>query len=354
MKKVEIFFRKFLLKLLILLNSADKKPGKVNLSKDSKVLFIRLNRIGDALVTTPLIYAVKNEIGCRVFVLADAKNYFVFNSPKLADEILIFEKGFFPLWDLIRKVNKLKFDAVIDLHDDVSTTVSYLLAYIRVPNKIGLQKENSKLYTNTVPRLDSRKHHVIERVMNLSSIINLNGFSQDINIKYFPVQGALRKVDSFIQNNYPSKKFIVGINISAGSDARFWGIENFRKLTNLLKNYPVDYLILSSTRDLNHSFQISHDKKKIFYSPSFDEFTCIISKIDLLFSPDTSTIHLASLYKKPVFGLYVQYNTDDIIWYPYRSDYETVVTKEPTLENISFESVLEKFIPFLEKQLRQK
>lgn len=354
MKELEIFFRKLLLKLLILLNRAEKKQGKLNLTKDSKILFVRLNRIGDALVTTPLIYAVKKEIGCKVYILADSKNYFVFNSPRLADEILIFEKGFLPLWDLIKRVNNLKFDAVIDLHDDVSTTVSYLLAYIKVPNKVGLQKESSKLYSQTVPKLDPVANHVVDRVMNLSKVFNMNGYDEEINIRYFPETNAYKKADTFISNNYPGKKFLVGINISAGSEARFWGIENFRNLVDMLKNYPVDVLLLSSTRDLHHAMQICHDRKKIFYSPSFDEFTGMISRIDLLFSPDTATIHLASIYKKPVFGLYVQYNTEDIIWYPYKSDYEVVVTKDPNLDNVTFESVTRKFIPFLEKQLKNK
>ncbi|MHC1738010.1 MAG: glycosyltransferase family 9 protein [Ignavibacteriaceae bacterium] len=354
MKELEIFFRKLLLKLLILMNRAEKKQGKLNLTKDSKILFVRLNRIGDALVTTPLIYAVKKEIGCKVYILADSKNYFIFNSPKLADEILIFEKGFFPLWDLIRRVNRLKFDAVIDLHDDVSTTVSYLLAYIRVPNKVGLQKENSKLYSQTVPKLDPVTNHVVDRVMNLSKLFSMNGYNEEINIRYFPEATAYKKADTFISNNYPDKKFLVGINISAGNEARFWGIENFRNLFDLLKNYPVDILILSSTRDLHYALQICHDRKKIFYSPSFDEFTGMISRIDLLFSPDTATIHLASIYKKPVFGLYVQYNTEDIIWYPYKSDYEVVVTKDPNLDNVTFESVTQKFILFFEKHFKNK
>jgi len=354
MKELEIFFRKFLLKLLILLKSAKKKEGMLNLTRDSKILFIRLNRIGDALVTTPLIYAVKKEIGCKVYLLADSKNYFVFNSPQLADEILIFEKGFFPLRDLIKRVNHLKFDAVIDLHDDVSTTVSYLLACIKTPNKVGLQKETSKLYTQTVPKLDPRTFHVVDRIMNLSKIFNMNGYAEETNIKYFPEENALQKAETFTKNNFPDNKFLVGINISAGNEARFWGIENFRKICELLKNFPVDILILSSTRDLNHALQICHDRKKIFYSPSFDEFTGMISKIDLLFSPDTATIHLASLYRKPVFGLYVQYNTEDIIWYPYKSDYKVIVTKEPNLDNVTYENVAEKFIPFLEKQLKNK
>jgi len=76
-----------------------------------------------------------------------------------------------------------------------------------------------------------------------------------------------------------------------------------------------------------------------------------MSKIDMLFSPDTATVHLAAIYKVPVFGIYVKYNTEDMIWYPYGCDFDCVITKEPTVQNLSFNDVIAKFKPFLEKYL---
>lgn len=353
MKKIEIFFKKILLFLLIRLNKPIKKSEKVILTNDSKILFVRLNRIGDALVTTPLIYEIKKQVNCKVYILADANNYFVFDNPNLADELFIFEKGFFPMLELIRKVNSLNLDAIIDLHDDVSTTVSYLLAYAKVPTKIGLEKPNKKLYSHVVNKLDPSKNHVIDRLMNISSVFNIKVDTKDINIKFFPNADSEVKAKNFVKLHYPNKRFLLGINISAGSDARFWGIENFRMLCDACKKYPIDLMILSSTKDLRSAFQIIHDKSKVFYSPSFDEFCSIISQVDMLFSPDTATIHLASMYQKPVFGLYVQFETNDIIWYPYKSDFDCIVTKEPNLYNIEFDTVFNKFSPFLEKHLKQ-
>jgi hypothetical protein len=57
--------------------------------------------------------------------------------------------------------------------------------------------------------------------------------------------------------------------------------------------------------------------------------------------------------KIPLFGIYVKYKTDDMIWTPYNTDFEYVVTEEPTLKNISFESVKKKLIPFWRNILMQ-
>ena len=71
----------------------------------------------------------------------------------------------------------------------------------------------------------------------------------------------------------------------------------------------------------------------------------------MLFTPDTSIVHIASAFCKPVFGIYVKYNTKDKIWSPYKSSFDCIITQNPTLENVRFESVIERFIPFLKKSI---
>ena len=40
-----------------------------------------------------------------------------------------------------------------------------------------------------------------------------------------------------------------------------------------------------------------------------------------------------------------------MIWSPYNTPFDCVITKEPTLKNINFDKVKQKFIPFLERYL---
>ena len=96
--------------------------------------------------------------------------------------------------------------------------------------------------------------------------------------------------------------------------------------------------------------QIIDDERFIFTS-EFDNFCALISKLNFLFTPDTSTVHIAAAFNVPVFGIYVNYNTDEIIWTPYNTIFDAVITKEPTLHNIMFSDVEKKLKPFLEKLL---
>ena len=91
----------------------------------------------------------------------------------------------------------------------------------------------------------------------------------------------------------------------------------------------------------------------MIYPPSedFSDIAAAILELNMLFAPDTSVIHIASIRKIPVFGVYVKYNTRDMIWSPYNTEFGCVITEDPTLKNVTFEEVKMKFIPFLEQTL---
>ncbi len=349
-KKIEILFKNLLVRILLLVKSRNKKSIP-QFNSSSKLLFIRLNRIGDALVVTPLLHEIKKSLKCKIDLLADRKNHFVFINNDDIDKIIIFEKGLKGFRDVLRLIKTEQYDAVIDLHDDVSATVTYLLALCSAKNIFGLRKSNSAVYTQTVERLDSTSHHVIERNLELAKLFNIEVDKSRTNVRYIPKAESLKKVNDILKRRYTPDKFLIGINISAGSEARFWGVDKFKTIIASIEKRDINFIVLCTTRDINLALKITNDQNKIYYTPSFDEFAAMISKLDLLFTPDTSTVHLASVFNIPVFGIYVQYNTNDIIWSPYQSDFDYVVTKEPTLENVTSESVLNKFIPFLEKHM---
>lgn len=352
MKKIELFVKNIFLKILLSLKRGGSGKEHPVFSEDSKILFIRLNRIGDALVTTPLLQEVKRQIKCRIYVLADKNNSFVFSNNPNVDKVIVFRKGFKGFLEILNFIKAENFDAIVDLHDDVSTTVTYLLAMAQNPCKFGLRKGNEQVYTKTVEKPDAQAFHVIDRVMALAELFNLKVCKEEINVNYYPKPQSIKKVEEVLKNKFPVKKFLLGINISAGSPARFWGVDNYRQLIGFLENYDIHVLLLCSEKEAPQALMINDGSEdNIFYSPSFDEFACAVSKLDMLYTPDTMAVHLASAFQVPVFGMYVHYNTKDMIWTPYRSDFECVITENNTLNEVTFNQVIEKFKPFLEKYI---
>ncbi|MGE5399135.1 MAG: glycosyltransferase family 9 protein [Ignavibacteriales bacterium] len=352
MKRIEIFIKNIFLKILLLLKSGSHRNISPVFNRDSKILFIRLNRIGDALVVTPLLRQIKQSLGCKVHLLAAKSNYFVFNHNPGIDKVVVFNKGLNGFFEVLDYIRREKFDAVVDLHDDVSTTVTYLMAMCSAANKFGLEKGNGIVYTRTVEKLDAANHHVIDRILEMGKLFNLEIKKEDANVVYCPEENSVAEIKKVLSMKFQQKKFLIGINISAGSDARFWGIDRYKLLLQFLSVYDINVILLCSPRDIKYGETIvDGNSDMLFYTPSFDEFAAMISQLDLLFTPDTSTVHLASAYQVPVFGLYVHYNTNDMIWSPYKSDFDCVITKKPNLEDVTYTQVITQFQPFLEKYL---
>lgn len=354
MKKIESFFKNILLKILVFFNPIVKQTPLPKFNSESNLLFIRLNRIGDALVTTPLLYEIKKQLGCKIFVLADRKNYFVFRNNPSIDEVIIFNKGIKDFFCINNIIKDKSIDAIIDLHDDVSTTVSFLIAIAKARFKFGLKKSNQTLYSHVVEKADPKKYHVIERILKLSTLFNLQIDSKAISVKYFPTEAENKIAVDQLKLMNPENKFLIGINISAGSNARFWGVNNFKNLILILKKYNARIIVLCSEKDLHFATEIVTESDLYPVTNSFGIFAAAILNLDFLITPDTSIVHIASIKKIPVFGLYVKYKTDDVIWSPYNTDFEFVETEEPTLKNISLNQVQKKIIPFLEKHINVK
>ena len=368
MKKIEYFFKNILLHLLLLITRFQTNNDNKPRGNFSKILFIRLNRIGDALVTTPLLHLIKKKLNPKIYMLADKKNYFVFSNNPDIDGILTFKKGIKGIFEAINFIKKERIDTIVDLHDDVSTTVSYIISMSQAKNKFGLEKENKNLYTKTIEKLDSKSTHVVTRLLEIAKLFNLRTDNSINWIGYYPKYPSLKKAEDFLKKTFEKKNFLIGINISAGSDARFWGEERFKSLIEFLLNYKqsetninINVLILSAPKDFNYAEEInksitndfSNAQCAVFCSEDFDEFAAIISNLNLLFTPDTAAVHLAAAFQVPVFGIYV-HDTDDMVWSPYGVKFECVTTKDSNLKNMDFNEVKNKFGNFLYKQLPEK
>ena len=148
------------------------KKNKIHSYKNpSKLLIIRLNKVGDALVTTPLIHKIKVCTSSEIYVLADEKNHFVFENNPDIKKIIVLKRGITSLGKTKKLIDKIDIDLIIDSHWDVSTTVSFLLAKLTNRYIIGFEKENKKLYSKTIT-YKKRELHISQQILQLADFLN--------------------------------------------------------------------------------------------------------------------------------------------------------------------------------------
>ncbi len=324
-KNIEIGFRRLLIRILSRLVRRRAVIAATTDFNSCKFLFVRQDRIGDVLISTPLFQALKNHYpGAILDVLLSVNNHFALDNDPLIRKRWIYKKNVISAIRMIRAIRREKYDFVIDLMDNPSATSTVICLLSGSQCNIGLDKENAYVYDVTVPLL-SRKHvHIVDRIAQLLRPFRIDPANESLHVRY-TVGGPARQFAADVLNRLalrPGK--IVGINISAGHEVRFWGIDNFRSLISQLRHKTPRRPILLLFKPQHESLakDIVHGFEDVYLSPlthSFDEFAALISVLGLLITPDTSAVHLAAAFDIPSVVLYVQSDKSLRIWDPYKS-----------------------------------
>jgi ADP-heptose:LPS heptosyltransferase len=349
LKSVEIGFRRFLLRVLSLFVRRGRTlPAHMDFST-KKYLFVRQDRIGDVLVSTPLIYALKGKYPNAVvdFVLS-SNNHFVLKNEPLVRKRWVYRKTLASAWNLLKSIRREKYDFVIDLMDNPSATSTVLCMLAGGGWNVGLSKENAYSYDVVVPLISRKDNHIIDRLAALLSVFDIDPDNVDLRVRYSVLDESREFAARYIEKRQIKEKRLIGINISPGEGTRFWGMENYQALIRWLRaeHREDSLLVLYQPFDRAVAQAIVQPFEDVLLSPetiTFDQFAALVQRLWVLVTPDTSAVHLAAAFSIPSVVLYVQSNKEIRIWEPYGSLSESLVTDVDDLRTISLDRVVQAF-----------
>jgi len=355
LKRLELTLRRF---LIFILGFFVRRRNPISSTFDfnsCKILFIRQDRIGDVLVSTPIFTSIKAHYPSVIIdVLLSQNNHFVLANEPIIHKRWIYRKRLTKIISLVRAIRKEKYDFAVDMMDNPSVTSTILCLLFGARWNVGIAKDNNYIYDIRVSMLSRRDTHIVDRIAQLLIPFQIHPQSEKLSLRYLTSPESDGFAERFLSEKNSGKHPLIGINISAGGAARFWGIENYRVfLTFMKKNYPdLTPVILYLPTDEDKAVQIIENIQRVILSPvtkTFDQFAALIKRLSLLVSPDTSAIHLASAFHIPAVVLYVQSNKDLRIWEPHGTDYEAVVTDVDDLTTIPVKDVHAAFIKLIER-----
>lgn len=336
LKSFELAIRKitlFGLKLAGGNRAAKLSTSPLQLPPDPKILFLRQDRIGDAIITTPLLLAVKARYPkADITMLLGKNNQAIIPLLPIDCKTVIYEKSWVKDRKMLGQLRKQQFDVVIDLTDNASVTSSLLISRISAKYAIGIEKENAVVYDVLVPRLDRSDHHISERIAQLLMPLGIN--PKDINLK--PTLIVAR------QSVMPGR---LGINISAGTESRWAPERTYSEIAKdaLTSGHWSEVIIFCEVRDAEKAAKIvklSQDPR-IKAQPStksYAEFASALSSCEALITPDTSVVHLAAALDIPQVVIYAPIPPGLMYWTPVGVPYEMMV-QSPTLAALEPQSV---------------
>jgi ADP-heptose:LPS heptosyltransferase len=349
LKPAELLLRRNVVKLLRVVVSRRKRLPEGFDFSDKKFLFVRQDRIGDVLVSTPLLLALKERYpAATVDFLLSANNHFVLANEPLVRQRWIYRKTLISAFEILRSVRRERYDFVIDLMDNPSATSTIFCALAGGRWNVGLSKDNEYAYDIVVPLLSRKETHIVDRLAMLLTVFGIQRSGAALRMRYNVLPESRSFASEFFERNGLGNLRTVGINISPGEGTRFWGRGHYQDLIRWIKRSFGEYriVVLCRPSDASVARAIAEPFPDAVLSPetpTFDHFAALIQHLSILVTPDTSAVHLAAAFNIPSVVLFVQSNKDLRVWEPYGSLSESVITDIDDLETIPLEGVTRAF-----------
>ena len=288
-----------------------------------RILIIELKFIGDMIVTTPTIKALKQKFPeAKIDILVpESMKDVLYGNPHL-NEILQFDYNFKKWTRELRG----KYDLAVILHNG-TFRVSKMLFKARIPFRIGCTKvgllENKGLFLHrkTLPTYKI-KHKVDD---NLDVVKTIGVYP---NTKYLELY-CDKKVESSMKKKLPKKYFVIH-NTSRHAQNREWIPERFAETVDILNNeYKTEAIITGMKEDYENNQKIIDLCKTKIHNISgttMKEFFAIVKNAQFVISIDTSTMHVAAGFNVPVVALFGAGTPR--IWHPYSNNHRVVFKTE--------------------------
>ncbi len=286
----------------------------------TKFLIIRFSSIGDIVLTTPVIRCLKQQYPDAEVHYVTKKSYetLLENNPYI-DKIFVLENG---LSELIKFLQSERYDYVIDLHNNLRTTIIKIRLGVKSFSfdKLNLQKWILVKFKKTLmPNV-----HIVDRYMKTVESLGVKNDNKGLN--YFISEKDEISLDWLPEN------FRNGYAVYAIGGQHETKKLPFRKMIELCQTIKLPLVLIGGKEDTIISEQLTTNSKNI---PIFD--TCgkcnfnqsasIIQNSEVVYTHDTGMMHVASALKKKVISIWGN-TVPEFGMYPYQTDFEVIENKD--------------------------
>lgn len=290
-----------------------------------RLLCIRLDNMGDVLMTTPAIRALRESLpGCRVTLLGSACGCAVARHiPEIDDAIEFAAPWMKPASDpggdeaVIAELAARRFDAAVifTVYSQNPLPAAYLCHLAGVPLRLAYCRENPyRLLTHWQPETEPEKmvRHEVQR--QLALVASVGGRTANARLSFqVPLEASLRA-----QALGLAKPFVL-VHPGASAPSRRYPAEQFARAMDLLveaSGHEVVFTGDAGERPLVESVRraMRAPARSLAGRLSLPELGAVIQAADLLVSNNTGPVHLAAALGTPVVDLYALTNPQHTPW----------------------------------------
>lgn len=332
LRRIEKGVRRLTLALL-----APQRPGSdvrtriSGLPAQPRILLIRIDRIGDAIVSTPTAELLRKLYpDSRIDLLLGEKNRIVGPMFPFVDNVLILLKGFGPLLSIIRQLRKNRYDIVINLHLNQSAGASTVARLAKGGHLLEYPEERpfgeKEAGTANHNPGQSGRRHVVSMTSGLLAEIGIDPLrDQDrrtTSLTLTPDSEAVSHTNELRSGlSAPDRhRGTILMNVTASHSSRRWSMENYAELAARLREQGFAPILCGAPEDDGILRQIKAQSRGTATTlepvDRYPNFVAALGLADIVVTPDTSTVHAAAAMGRPTVVLYPKAETA-VAWSPW-------------------------------------
>lgn len=306
----------------------DKKKNKEQIKEGNfiennsikSILFLRYDgKIGDMVINTLMFREIKKRYpDIKIGVVAREGNAQIIKNNPNVDKIYIYKKNRKEILELSKEIAVEKYDLLIDFSEMLRVNQMMLINRCCARFNMGLNRENWELFDisiNSGKDFDW-KEHITQRY---SAYLKKIGIEKDIDTDYEIHVKENGKDMEFFKN---LDKKIVVLNPYGASKHKSFSIETLKSIVEYLEKFQVKIVILYYGAKYKEIEELKIYKN--VYIPenieNINDSIKLISRAELVITPDTSIVHIASALKKYNISVYPPnggtFGVDHLVWAP--------------------------------------
>ena len=289
------------------------------------LLVVRLDSLGDVLMTTPAIRACRESFGCRVTLLTSAVGEVVAKHVPEVDEVIPFAAPWMkvptPGSDeaLIGTLKERRFDAAVifTVYSQNPLPAAYLCYLGGIPLRLAHCHENPyHLLTDWQPDPEpaTRVRHEVKRQLDLVAAVGARTSNERLSFEV--PDWAQERVRHMLP---PGRGPLVVVHPGASAASRRYPPEQYARALDLLMS-KTDCRVLF-TGDAGEEALVrtvqeatTHASHSLVGRLNLAELAALIEQADLLISNNTGPAHIAAAVDTPVVDLYALTNPQHTPW----------------------------------------
>jgi len=307
-------------------------PPRWDWSEVRKVLLVRLRSIGDTVLATPSLFALKRFLpNVTVNILVEDWVAPLLNNHPHVDNVIVLERGgFMTRARVARELRAANYDVVYNLHG--GTTATFLTRATGARHRVGFETyQYAQLHNHQAPSplllWGPQKAHSVDQQLPLLGWTGVPVTDRPRTQLGISTE-AHQTVQRLLAESGLNDQKIALIHPAAAFATKQWATENFARVAEFLtdRGFAPVAIAASNEKPLLETLCSETNVKIVTFDLSLPEVTALAARAQLFVGNDSGIAHIAAAVGTPAVVIFGSSNLSH--WRPWNSAPAEVVFEE--------------------------